>query len=339
MRSNDHSSPNRPPSPRSADGSDEHPTPTGDATGFSILRLVRTGITGVLMGLANLVPGVSGGTMVLIMGLYDEFVSSVADVTRLRFTKRNVVFLGVLGIFVVATIASLAEPTKSLVTNHRTAMYALFIGMTLGGAPMLWRMLQPVRPASGVLIVVGIGLMVAIAAASPDRPDDEAAVKETTDRVVDSPDRPVEPSYARDVLAGVLGMSAMVLPGISGAYMLLILGRYLDILDAIHLLKEYATSGGQQGDLGGLHVLIPVAIGAVLSLVSVSNLLKWLLRAYPKPTLGLLLGILLGSVVGLWPFDDRTTDGDYAIAGALLAGGFVFTALLSRIGRQKPTSN
>ena len=290
------------------------------------------------MGLANLVPGVSGGTMVLIMGLYDEFVSSVADVTRLRFTKRNVVFLGVLGMFVIATIASLAEPTKSLVTNHRTAMYALFIGMTLGGAPMLWRMLQPAKAPSYVAIVVGIGLMVAIAAASPDRPDGEAAVNETHGRDSGPPDRSVEPAYARDVLAGVLGMSAMVLPGISGAYMLLILGRYLDILDAIHLLKAYATSGGQRGDLGGLHILIPVGIGAVLSVVSVSNLLKWLLRTHPKPTLGLLLGILLGSVVGLWPFDDQTPNGDYAMAGALLAGGFVFTALLSRIGRQKPTS-
>ena len=148
MGTNDYHSSNRAASTRSSNGSEEHPTPTVGPPGFSILRLVRTGITGVLMGLANLVPGVSGGTMVLIMGLYDEFVSSVADVTRLRFTKRNVVFLGVLGVFVVATIASLAEPTKSLVTNHRTAMYALFIGMTLGGAPMLWRMLQPAKPGS-----------------------------------------------------------------------------------------------------------------------------------------------------------------------------------------------
>lgn len=300
------------------------------------MRLIRCAVTGLLMGLANLVPGVSGGTMVLVMGLYDEFVSSIADLTRLRITKRNVVFIGVLGGVTVITIASLAGPTRSLVDAETTAMYALFIGMTLGGAPMLWRMLQPVRAGTIVATMVGIALMCAVAASRGDsgRPDHGTEMRSGTPTAGEQVS--IGHSYGRDVLAGVLGMSAMVLPGISGAYMLLIVGRYQAILGAISLTMDYATSGGQAGDLAGLHVLVPVAIGSILSIVVVSNLLKWLLRHHQKPTVGLLLGILLGSVVGLWPFDAATTADGYIKAGVLFPAGLVLTTLLSRIGRGRP---
>ncbi len=289
----------------------------------------RTVLAGFLMGLANLVPGVSGGTMILVAGLYDEFITAVADVTRLRFTRRNITFLCLVGVGAVVAIAGLAGTLSKAVTLHRSAMYALFIGLTLGGAPLLTRMIGRVNTSAAVGAAMGLGLMILIAMTSTDRPDSEA-VKQALARG----EFVVEANYARDLLAGALGMSAMVLPGVSGAYMLLILQRYETILASISLAKRYVLSGGGEGDAGiFLAVIIPTAIGAIVSLVLLSNVLKWLLHHHEKPTLGFLLGILFGSVVGIWPFDATATTMDYCFGLGLASVGFAGTTLLARLGR------
>ncbi|RJP30709.1 MAG: DUF368 domain-containing protein [Phycisphaerales bacterium] len=363
---------------------DDVPPPAPAPGSAGAPPLLRTGIAGVLMGLANLVPGVSGGTMVLVMGLYDEFVTSVADVTRLRLTRRNVLFLGVLVGVVGVTIAAFSGLMETLVTRHTSAMYALFIGMTLGGAPMLIRMIGRFHAAAAVGCALGLGLMIAIGLTHQEKPErsdakgpapsqpasdaPESAAAEgpspataaaadlgtpgTSEEIDDPPgppddDRPsppdVERTYARDVVAGALGMSAMVLPGVSGAYMLLILGRYVPILGAISDLKTFVTTGGSAGSLESLHVIIPVGIGAALSLVLFSNLLKWALHRHEKLMLGILLGILIGAVIGIWPFqqfDVGPNDppivyraGDYALGLGLALAGLAGTVTLSRIRR------
>ncbi|MGD2111717.1 MAG: DUF368 domain-containing protein [Phycisphaerae bacterium] len=283
------------------------------------------------MGLANLVPGVSGGTMILVTGLYDEFISSVADVTRLRFTRRNIAFLVIVCAAAVVAIAALAGTLSRAVTLHRSAMFSLFIGLTLGGAPLLVRMIGRKSAAAAAGLVFGLTLMIVIAATNEVRSDREAVKT-----AVAAGDFVIEPNYLRDLAAGALGMSAMVLPGISGAYMLLILNRYETILAAISVGKDFALSFGREGDGGAMvQVILPTGIGAVISLVLLSNLLKWLLHRYERPTLGFLLGIVLGSVVGIWPFDAASEGADYVAGAGLAAVGFVFTFLLSRSGEQR----
>lgn len=304
-----------------------NPRSATDRTGGRF-PVVRAPIAGVLMGLANLVPGVSGGTMVLVMGLYDDFVTSIADVTRFRLRRDNVALLAVLGGAAFIIIALCAGVMSRAVTHNRSMMFSLFIGMTLGGAPILIRLIRPIRMSAVLGCLVGIALMIAIAETrqpAPQRPN------ASSDAVVIEP-VVIETAYVRDFLAGALGMSAMVLPGISGAYMLLIMGRYGTILAAISSAKHWVTSGGTDGDLETiLGVLIPVAIGSILSIVLLSNLLKWLLHHREKQTVGVLLGILFGSVRGIWPFDAGASGTDYAWGGLLAIAGFLATMLLSRI--------
>jgi len=310
------------------------PTNTKDAQpntsrGQAPLPVVRSVVAGILMGLANLVPGVSGGTMILVMGLYDEFISSVADVTRLRFTKRNIAFLATVGCSALVAIAALAGTLSRAVTLHQSAMFSLFIGLTLGGAPLLARMIGRARVSAVVGAILGLAVMVAIAMTKEEPPDTEAVKA-----AVAAGEFVIEPNYGRDLAAGALGISAMVLPGISGAYMLLILGRYVPILASISVAKHYVLSLGDQGDPRViLEVILPTAIGAVLSLVLLSNLLKWLLHRHEHVTLGFLLGILLGSVIGIWPFDHTSDGGDYAVGAGLAVAGFLATFLLSRVGK------
>ncbi len=302
------------------------PTPRADYRALlKPLVAARLVITGGLMGLANLVPGVSGGTMVLVMGFYDEFVNSIADVTRLRFTKRNAIFLGILAGVSALSIVFCAGLMRGLVTDQRAAMYSLFVGLTVGGAPLLYGMMKPMDAKSIVLALAGLLMMIGIAATKTDTPPRTDRSAETAAGEIH-----IEAAYGMDLLAGVLGVSAMVLPGISGAYMLLVIGRYEAVLAAITAARRWVFSGGSDGDLAWLGVLIPVNIGMIVGVVTLSNLLKWLLRRHEKPTLGFLMGVLLGSVVGIWPFEGETTASAYLAGGVLAAIGFAVTFGLSR---------
>jgi len=230
--------------------------------------IVKTAIAGVLMGMANLIPGVSGGTMVLAVGLYNEFIDAVADVTAFRFSRRRIVFLAVLGGFAAGSIYSLSSVILYLLFHYDSIMYALFIGMTLGGAPMLLRSLGRLSTVAVVSVAAGLAVMIAVALVR-----ESAAVPQNT--VV-------------DVVAGMVAAITMVLPGISGSYMLLIMNQYERVVGAVDDLN--------------LAIIIPVGIGAVAGVVLLSNALKLLLHRYERPTIGVLLGLLLGSVIGLWPF-------------------------------------
>lgn len=265
--------------------------------------------------------------MILVTGLYDEFIAGIADVTRLRFTKRNVLFLAILLAAAGIAIVAMAGTLGRAVALHRSAMYSLFIGLTLGGAPLLVRMIRGFNRRSIAGVVVGLGLMVAVALTAQSPGDREALRASVAEgRFV------IEPNYPRDLAAGALGMSAMVLPGISGAYMLLILDRYETILAAIAQAKDFVFATPKRGDsTAGLHVLIPVAVGSLISLVLVSNVLRWLLRRHERLMLGLLLGILLGSVIGIWPFDAACGLNDYVLGVVLAGAGFLFTVCLARL--------
>jgi putative membrane protein len=248
-------------------------------------HLARCVIGGILMGLANLVPGISGGTMLLAAGVYPYFVEGVAEVTTFRFRVRTIITLGAIAGSAALAILLLAGTVKGLVVDHRWIMYSLFIGLTLGGVPVVWRLLRPLNASAVVGCVAGLIVMVVMALAQPGAagPDDGRA-------------------YGLLLTAGVAGASAMILPGVSGGYLLLILGQYIPILSAIDTAKTGAQAKDWAQVMEAMHVFIPVGVGVVIGVVGVSNLMKLLLAKYRKPTLGVLMGLLLGAVLGLWPF-------------------------------------
>jgi len=290
---------------------------------------LRTAFAGILMGLANLVPGVSGGTMIVVMGLYDEFVSAIADATRLRINKSNVRFLLVLGSGAIITIGVFSGPLAGAVAHHRSMMFSLFIGMTLGGVPLLLKMIRRIGTATATGTALGLAMMLLLAACRVERPDTEALKQAVATGTLVIQARPI-----LDFFAGGLAMSAMVLPGVSGAYMLLILGRYETVLAAVALCKSWVLSGGANASAGVfMPVLAPVAAGSLLGVLLLSNFLKWMLFRHADLTIGMLLGILLGSVAGIWPFTADSNMVDYAIGAALAVAGFVSTTLLARIKR------
>ncbi len=270
---------------------------------------LRGALGGVLMGLANLVPGISGGTMLLAAGVYPAFVGAIAELTLLRFRARSLVLVGSIVGAAALAILLLAGPTRTLVIEQRWIMYSLFIGLTLGGVPLVWRLARPATTSTWLGAAAGFGLMVLMALTNPAGGGGD-----------------IHPALF--TLGGLAGAGAMILPGVSGGYLLLVLGQYLPILGAIDKLRASIAGGLDTALLlEALSVVVPVGIGVVAGVVGVSHALRWALRRFPKGTFGVLMGLLLGAVVGLWPFQ----EGRPPELGERLEGRVVTEALLAEL--------
>ena len=286
-------------------------TPVQDATETMPLPLLglRGVIGGVLMGLANLVPGISGGTMLLAAGVYPAFISSIAEVTTLKLRTRPVVLLTSIAGAALIAILLLAGLMRSLVIEQRWVMYSLFIGLTVGGMPLVWRLARPATSAMWAGTAVAFAAMVVMKLG------------------LGGGDVTGEASTVFLFFSGLAGASAMILPGVSGGYLLLLLGQYEVILGSIDSFKQGLLGGPNVSlILDSMTVVLPVGVGVLVGVVGVSNGLRWLLLRYEKATLGALLGLLLGAVVGLWPFSQPVPPqpGD-VINGVAVTGETVAT--------------
>lgn len=287
----------------------------------------RGALGGALMGAANLVPGVSGGTMLLAAGVYPACVEALADLSMLRFKKRSLVLLAAVTGSAALAVLLLSGAAQTLVLRWPWAANSLFLGLTLGGAPLLWRMAQPRGPGFIAGAVCGAALLAFFsltAAANPGSAD----------------------ALPLRILAGAVAGGAMLLPGVSGGTLLLLLGQYLPLLAALDQLKRALTAlgaGAPDTALFGeaLAVLAPIGIGVLLGVAAAGNGIRAALRRAPSPTLGALFGLLLGAVAGLWPFR-HSAEGAlhyFAPSAAQLAGalalallGFAATLALGRFG-------
>ncbi len=250
---------------------------------------IRLSITGVFMGLANLVPGVSGGTMVLALGLYDEFIEAMSSISRFRLTLRPLVVLALLFGVSAVSVLVFASAIQFTMEMFRPGMLALFIGMTLGGAPTLWKEMRPHAGSTVGAAVAGFIVMAAVA----------LLLKPGT--------LPI--TWPILFIAGIIGSSAMILPGISGSYLLLIMGLYLPIIGGVSNFKDALSARDISLAISvGMGIILPVGLGVVTGIVAFSNLLNFLLTRHHKLTVGFLFGLLVGSVLGLYPFQTQSFD-------------------------------
>ncbi len=240
---------------------------------------------GVCMGTADIIPGVSGGTMAYILGIYQQLLASITvfnpkwcrNLARLRIRESLAeipfLFLAPLGFGILLAIWIFTKmiPLPYFVQHHPEPVYGLFFGLVGGSVLLLLRMHAGPRVMDGVTIVAGIALGIAIVSLVP----------------ANTPDAPWF-----IFLSGMLAISAMLLPGISGSFILLILGKYALILGAI-------------GDLN-IRVLLPFALGCGVGLLAFAHSLKWLLNRYNHTVNLVITGLLIGTLRAVWPFQERT---------------------------------
>ena len=251
-------------------------------TGFDGIRCV---LGGILMGLANLVPGISGGTMLLATGIYRLLIDAVADLARLRLRIRSLVVVACVVLPAVLTIVLLSGLAGRFVLDHRWIAYSLFIGLTMGGIPVLVRSIPRFGSATFLGMLLGIGAMAWLAFGT------------TTEGIsVGSGE------WGMLLLAGLAAGSAMILPGLSGSYVLLVLGQYVVILTTIDEARLAVSGRDLEGLISSGMTILPVVIGVILGIGLVGSLVRWLLQHLNSLTMGVLLGLLVGALLGLWPF-------------------------------------
>jgi len=269
----------------------------------SMPKLVGRGVFGgFLMGMANLVPGISGGTMLVAAGIYKDFIDAIAEVTTFRCRLRSMVLFLSVVIAAAAAIVVFAGMVKGLVVDCRWVMYSIFIGLTLGGVPVIWKMIKG-GAGAGFWIGAAVGLACMAVLAWYQQKNHGAICSAE--------------GFGFIFIAGIIGAVAMILPGISGGYMLLLLGVYVPVLGAIDAckiaLKTHELAAAKEPFI---QYILPMTLGVILGIVVISNILKMVLAKFEKPTLGVLMGLLIGAVMGLWPFQ----QGVVPKAGDVLKG-------------------
>ena len=240
-------------------------------------------LKGMGMGAADVVPGVSGGTIAFITGIYEELINSIKSVNlnalKLLFTGKfrefwkviNGTFLLSIFLGIGISIFSLAKGLEFLLKNYPILVWSFFFGLIIASAIYVARSIKGWSP--GIIIAGIVGAIVAylITIISP-------AEANTT--------------YWFIFLSGSIAICAMILPGISGSFILVLLGMYKFILEAV---------GNFQ-----ITVLITFLIGAAIGIISFSNVLSWLLKKYHNLTVAVLAGFMVGSLNKVWPWKEVT---------------------------------
>ena len=245
----------------------------------NILRYLSVAFKGVCMGAADVIPGVSGGTIAFLMGIYQELLDSIKSINghslKLLLTGKvgefwraiNGWFLVSLGAGILVSIFSLARLMKYLLEYHPVQLWSFFFGLILASAIYILKGLDKWSLKNIISLLAGVAVAAYICIASPAQTPDTLWFV---------------------FLSGAIAICAMILPGISGSFILLLLGKYAFIMEAVTELN--------------IPVLLVFAAGAGIGIVCFSHVLSWLLKKFYMLTIALLSGFMIGSLLKVWPW-------------------------------------
>lgn len=235
------------------------------------------------MGAADVVPGVSGGTIAFITGIYEELIESIKSINHIAvktlFTKGvpaawkhiNGNFLLAVGLGVMLSVVSLAKALQELLETAPILLWSFFFGIIVASAITVGKKITHWDPINGIALMIGVIVAFFITSSTPASTPEE---------------------YWFIFLSGAIAICAMILPGISGSFILLILSKYEFILNAITTFKA--------------DVIAVFAVGAGVGILSFSNVLSWLLKRFHNATTAVLTGFMIGSLYKVWPWKYTT---------------------------------
>ena len=238
-------------------------------------------LKGIAMGSADVVPGVSGGTIAFITGIYTELLDSIKSVNpsalmllfkqgpKAAWKAINGTFLITLLAGILTAILTLAKVIHYLLDQHAVLLWSFFFGLILASSLHIGKQIKQWQPSTLIALLIGALFAGFISIASPSS---------------------IEASYLNIFIAGSIAICAMILPGISGSFILLLMGLYAPVLAAVKGLQ--------------VDIMLIFALGAILGLMLFSHLLSWLLHHYQDLMFSLLTGFMLGALLKVWPWKE-----------------------------------
>ncbi|WP_425236584.1 DUF368 domain-containing protein [Ulvibacterium sp.] len=245
----------------------------------NLLQHLIIALKGMAMGVAELVPGVSGGTIAFVAGIYEELIASINNVHpsligvwrkegfKAFWQKLNGNFLIALFVGMLISIFSFSKLITWLLENKPIPLWSFFFGLVLASVVFVAKAIKKWGPVTILLLVFGAIVAYFVTTLPPSQNSD---------------------SLPYLFFSGALAVCAMILPGISGSFILVLLGSYKTVLDAV--------------DDKNFKILITVTLGVIFGLLSFARLLKWMFDHYRSITLAILTGFILGSLNKIWPW-------------------------------------
>ncbi len=242
-------------------------------------------LKGIAMGAANVIPGVSGGTVALITGIFEPLIDSIksfnAEALKLLLKGRfsafaqhtNLRFLISVFLGIAVSIFSFAKLLDFLFKNYPIEVWSFFFGLILASVFFVAKTIKQWKPSVWISFIIGAGIAISISLMRPASENDELFYL---------------------IVCGIVAASSMILPGLSGSFVLILMGNYqLIMIDAVQHLN--------------MAILMPVAVGAGIGILGFSYLLSWVFKQYKDQTIGILSGFILGSLLILWPWKEAIT--------------------------------
>jgi putative membrane protein len=276
-------------------------------------------IKGMIVGIANVVPGLSTGTFLVMLGIYDRLLEAVSGfLSDRKRIKSHLLFLIPLGIGTVGGTLVFAELATFVLDRYPTPTQLFLIGLIAGSIPGVIKMHHDMKPATGRVIAFVAGLAVAILVGLQGGHEvGEGASADIS-------------SLSDMIYFGVVGLfagAAVITPGMSGSYIFLLGGTYEPIMQALHSLTSPPIMWG---------VIISTAVGVGVGFLAFSKLISLLLKRYPAVTFYAILGLICGSFVGLWPAGVGLSVSSLLGILALVVGAVIAYVLGMQAGHGEP---
>lgn len=248
-----------------------------------VLQYIKLVLCGMVFGVANVIPGVSGGTMLVVFGIYDQLTEAISGVKAII---KNIVFLLFFGVGAGVGILGFAKLIKFLFDNYGVQTNMYFIGLILGSVPMIYRMgtaENKVKPLCIVPFLISGALVVGLTMLQNTMGSAEQAAEMVSG---------FDPVMTVKLLVfSFIAAVAMIIPGLSGSFVMLLLGVYQTVISAIQI-----------NDLN-FYVIIPVAVGVVLGIILGAKIISTLMKKFRLMAYSAIMGLVIGSVYAILPSD------------------------------------
>lgn len=261
-------------------------------------------LKGMIIGVANIIPGVSGGTLMIILGLYEDVINTISHFFK-NF-KKNLKFIIPLGIGMILSILLLSKVLSFCLEKYPFPTTFFFVGLILGGIPLLWKKTSAAKKRLSNWLVFMITFTIVLVFAFLKSGDFVVNLNTLT---------PI--GYITLFIIGMVSAATMVIPGISGSFVLMLLGFYEPIVNTIKDLTNFSLLGHN------LLILIPFGLGIIFGIVLVAKLLEYLFNKYPIKTYYGVLGFVIASLVAIIKpmFNVTPTILEVIISIILIIGG------------------